>query len=163
MKRFIVFVPVILAAALETGCATPATAGHPGTSPRSEVQATRILDRHRARREFPGAVLALRDPSGATVTVTTGGAGPAPGAAPNSVTSPGPISILASSPEPMGYSTGGEPVSTSSRQPSKTSVAVWKFAFDFTVSALPGRTTCPSRETDRTAGSRGGSGPAGQP
>ena len=55
MKRFVVFVPVILAAALETGCATSAMAGHPATSTRSETRATRILDRHRAR-EFPGGV-----------------------------------------------------------------------------------------------------------
>jgi D-alanyl-D-alanine carboxypeptidase len=45
-------------------------------------RATRILERHRARREFPGAVLALRDPSGAPVTVTAGTADPTRGAIP---------------------------------------------------------------------------------
>jgi D-alanyl-D-alanine carboxypeptidase len=62
--------PVALAAA--AGCATPATAGRSGGASRSELRAARILDRHRARREFPGAVLALRDPSGASFTVTSG-------------------------------------------------------------------------------------------
>jgi D-alanyl-D-alanine carboxypeptidase len=75
--------PVTLVAAVTAGCATTATAGHPGPSARSlELRATRILDSHRARREFPGAVLALRGPSGAPVTVTAGTAGVTPASAP---------------------------------------------------------------------------------
>ena len=64
--------PITLAVAVTTGCATPATAHHPGAASRPELQATRVLDRHRARREFPGAVLALRDPSGESIIVTAG-------------------------------------------------------------------------------------------
>jgi D-alanyl-D-alanine carboxypeptidase len=75
--------PMILAATVAVGCAAPATVGHPGASSRSlELRATRVLDRHRAHREFPGAVLALRDPSGASVTVTAGTADASRGGAP---------------------------------------------------------------------------------
>jgi len=74
--------PVTLAAAA-AGFATPAMAASPDTSPRSsELRAARILDSHLARREFPGAVLALRDPSGTRVTVTAGTADPARGSGP---------------------------------------------------------------------------------
>jgi D-alanyl-D-alanine carboxypeptidase len=76
------FLPVTLAAAVTQACATPATAGRSGASSRSELRAKRILDRHRARHEFPGAMLALREPSGASVTVTSGTADPTPGGAP---------------------------------------------------------------------------------
>jgi D-alanyl-D-alanine carboxypeptidase len=72
--------PVSLAAALTAGCATSATAGRSDASSRSELRAARILDGHRARREFPGAVLAMRDPSGASFTVTSGAAEPTTGA-----------------------------------------------------------------------------------
>jgi D-alanyl-D-alanine carboxypeptidase len=85
MKYFILphpFLPLIFAATATASCATTATAGHPDASSRSELRATRILDRHRTRREFPGAVLALRDPSGVSVTVTAGSAGPTQGGAP---------------------------------------------------------------------------------
>src|SRR5512135_1183487 len=76
-------VSLVLAAAVAAGCATPATAGHPGASTRSlEQRAARVLESHRARREFPGAVLALRDPSGAPVTVTAGSADAARGGVP---------------------------------------------------------------------------------
>lgn len=71
-----------LAAVVTAGRAAPAVAGHPGAPGRSELQAARILDRHRARREFPGAALALRDPGGAFVTVAAGTAGPTDGGAP---------------------------------------------------------------------------------
>jgi len=75
--------PVTLVAAVAAGCATSATAGHPGPSAQSlELRAARILDGHRARREFPGAVLALRGSSGALVTVTSGTSGAAPTGAP---------------------------------------------------------------------------------
>ena len=77
----LLFLPVALAAAVSAGCATPAAAGHTGSSSRPELRAARILDRHRARREFPGAVLALRDPSGPSFTVTAGTADPSPGGA----------------------------------------------------------------------------------
>jgi D-alanyl-D-alanine carboxypeptidase len=76
MNRFRIayrlLLPLTLAAAVAAGCSTPATAGRAGSPSRSELRATRILDSHRARREFPGAVLALRDPSGASFTVTSG-------------------------------------------------------------------------------------------
>ena len=74
--------PVILAAAFTAACATPGAGGRPGASSRSDLRATRILERHRARGEFPGAVLALRDPWGASFTVTAGSADPTPGGAP---------------------------------------------------------------------------------
>jgi D-alanyl-D-alanine carboxypeptidase len=73
---------VTLAAAVPTGCATPSTADRPGASRPSELRAARILDSHRARREFPGAVLALREPSGASVTVAAGTADASDGGAP---------------------------------------------------------------------------------
>ena len=74
--------PVTLVAAVAAGCATPAAAGLSSASSRFELRATQILDRHRARREFPGAVLALREPSGASVTVKTGTADPTGSGAP---------------------------------------------------------------------------------
>jgi len=69
-----------LAASITEGCAARATMAHTSASSRSEARATQVLDRHRARREFPGAVLALRDPSGASFTTTTGTANPTTGA-----------------------------------------------------------------------------------
>lgn len=80
--------PAILAAAVTAGCANPTLAGHPRASSRSELRATRILDRHRARREFPGAVLALRDASGTSFTVTSGTADPRQGGAPLDASAP---------------------------------------------------------------------------
>ena len=77
-----------LVAAVTVGYATPARAGHSSESSRAELQATRILDRHRARREFPGAVLALHDPSGTSFTVTAGVADPAKGRAPIDASTP---------------------------------------------------------------------------
>jgi D-alanyl-D-alanine carboxypeptidase len=68
--------------ALAAGCATAATADRSGAARRSELRAARILERHRARREFPGAVLALRDPSGASFTVGSGTVAPGRGGAP---------------------------------------------------------------------------------
>ncbi|HET7824963.1 MAG TPA: DUF6268 family outer membrane beta-barrel protein [Anaeromyxobacter sp.] len=73
-------VPFTLAAAVTAGCSTAATARPPTASSRAELRATQILDRHRARGEFPGAILALRDPSGASFTVTSGAADAAGGA-----------------------------------------------------------------------------------
>ena len=69
--------PVTLASVV-TACATTA----PGHSSRSELRATRVLERHRARHEFPGAALALRDPSGASSIVMAGTADPTHSGAP---------------------------------------------------------------------------------
>ncbi len=73
---------VALAVAFSAGCATTASGGHPGASSVSEVRARQILERHRSRREFPGAVVALRVPSGASVIVTAGTADQTQGGAP---------------------------------------------------------------------------------
>jgi D-alanyl-D-alanine carboxypeptidase len=74
---------VTLVAAVTVGCATRAAASPSSASSRSfEDRAARVLDRHRAQGEFPGAVLALRDPSGRSVTVTAGTAAPSAGGAP---------------------------------------------------------------------------------
>lgn len=73
---------VTLAGIVTAGCVTAPMAAQPGTPSASELRAKRILERHRARREFPGAVLALRDPSGASFTVTAGVADPTGGGAP---------------------------------------------------------------------------------
>ncbi len=43
-----------LAASITEGCAARATMAHTSASSRSELRATRILDRHRARRRVPG-------------------------------------------------------------------------------------------------------------
>ena len=67
---------VTLAAIATASCVTASMAGQADTPSRSELRATRILERHRARHEFPGAVLTLRDPSGASFTVTAGVADP---------------------------------------------------------------------------------------
>ncbi len=69
-------VPITLVVAVAARCATPSAAGHSGASSVSELRATEILETHRARREFPGAVLALRDAFGTSVTVTAGTADP---------------------------------------------------------------------------------------
>lgn len=77
MSRIVhLLLPAALAAALSAGCATSGAARRPEGSRRSEARAARVLERHRASREFPGAVLALRDPSGALVSVTAGSADP---------------------------------------------------------------------------------------
>ncbi len=65
-------VPATLAAVVTAGCATTAAKPSSDAPSRSELQATRILHRHLARHEFPGAVLALRDPSGTSFTVAAG-------------------------------------------------------------------------------------------
>lgn len=80
--------PMSLAAIVTAGCATASVAGDSGAMTRSERQATRVLERHRARREFPGAVLALRDPSGAWCTVTSGVADVARASAPIDTSAP---------------------------------------------------------------------------
>ncbi|HEY6099617.1 MAG TPA: DUF6268 family outer membrane beta-barrel protein [Anaeromyxobacter sp.] len=63
--------PATIAAEVLAGV-NASKAGQPATPSRSELRATRILERHRARHEFPGAVLTLRDPAGASFTVTAG-------------------------------------------------------------------------------------------
>ncbi len=72
--------PLTLVAAVAAGCAAPAAMRVSTESSRFEPRVAQILDRHRARREFPGAVLALRDPSGTSFTVTAGSADPTTGA-----------------------------------------------------------------------------------
>ncbi len=64
--------PSTLAAILAAGAVSPATVRGAGASGRSQERATRILERHRARHEFPGARLALRDPAGTSFTVADG-------------------------------------------------------------------------------------------
>ena len=71
------FLRLIVVAAVVAGRAAAATPGHAAPPSESELRAARILERHRVRREFPGEVLALRDPSGAPITVTAGTADPA--------------------------------------------------------------------------------------
>lgn len=61
-----------LAATVTAGSASPATASNAGASSHSELRASHILERHLARREFPGAVLTLREPSSSTFTITAG-------------------------------------------------------------------------------------------
>jgi len=74
--------PALLACAGAAGCATPAASGPPAVSSPAELRAARILERHRARGEFPGAVLSVRGASGPPITVTAGTTGPAAGDAP---------------------------------------------------------------------------------
>lgn len=83
-----VLLAVALAAAVTASWVPPATAGNSGARSRSEVRAMRILERHRARHEFPGAVLALRDPAGDSFTITAGVADPNQPAAPIDVNTP---------------------------------------------------------------------------
>lgn len=73
--------PATVAVAITAGCATT-SAGGSGPPRGTELRAKAVLDRHRARNEFPGAVLAVRDPDGASFTVTTGVADPTRGGAP---------------------------------------------------------------------------------
>lgn len=80
--------PVTLANAITASCATSAPARHPAASSPSEIQAKRILDRHRAQNEFPGARLALREPSGVSFIVTAGTTGAGPRAAPVDTSTP---------------------------------------------------------------------------
>ena len=63
---------VTLAGIITASCLTASMAAQPDSQSRSELRAKRILERHLARREFPGAALALRDPSGPSFTVTAG-------------------------------------------------------------------------------------------
>ena len=70
-----------LAATVASSCVPPVMARDSDARSRLEHRARRILERHHARREFPGAVLALREPSGATFTVTAGAPDPSQGGA----------------------------------------------------------------------------------
>jgi D-alanyl-D-alanine carboxypeptidase len=81
MSRITPHLLLQVALAVTAGCATATTAGTSRAPSQAERRATRILDRHRARHEFPGAVLALRDRSGASFTVTAGAADPTRGSA----------------------------------------------------------------------------------
>ncbi len=72
MSRIVLGLSVSLALAVTAACVATASASPSGPVSRSELRAARILESHRARREFPGAVLALRDSSGASFTVTAG-------------------------------------------------------------------------------------------
>lgn len=83
-----VLLPLTLAATLTASLVIPAAAGDSGGSSPSELRATRILDRHRARHEFPGAVMSLRGPSGASFTVTTGVADVTKGGVPIDASTP---------------------------------------------------------------------------
>ncbi len=74
--------PLTLAATVTAGSVSPATVRDAVASSRSELRARWIIKRHLARREFPGAVLTLREPSGLTFTVTAGVADPSQGSAP---------------------------------------------------------------------------------
>lgn len=69
-----------LAAAVAAGWPISAAAGQPAAPGQAELRAARILERHRARGEFPGAVLAMRSAPGARFTVTAGTVSPASGA-----------------------------------------------------------------------------------
>lgn len=64
--------PVILSATVTAGTVHSALAQDVIASSRSELRARRIVERHIARGEFPGALLTLREPSGLTFTVTAG-------------------------------------------------------------------------------------------
>jgi D-alanyl-D-alanine carboxypeptidase len=68
--------PFALAATVTAGGVSPATTHNSGVLSHSELRASQILERHLARREFPGAVLTLREPSGLAFTITAGVAGP---------------------------------------------------------------------------------------
>src|SRR5262249_51165093 len=67
---------------------------------------------------------------------------PAPGAPPRSATSPGPTSIRARSPTPIGYSVGGLPPSTSSPPPTRTPAAVRSRPPAMGPPPLPRRAVC---------------------
>lgn len=64
--------PLAVAACVTAGAVSSAMAQDAGGASRSERRAKRILERHLARREFPGAVVALRHPAGGSITVTAG-------------------------------------------------------------------------------------------
>lgn len=71
-----------LAAIVTSGCVTASLASPSNAPSQLELRASQILERHRARREFPGGVMALREASGASFTVTSGLADPDHGSAP---------------------------------------------------------------------------------
>ncbi|MFY3742496.1 DUF6268 family outer membrane beta-barrel protein [Anaeromyxobacter sp. Red801] len=78
-RRLVARLLLMLTLAAAAALGWPARAsGGPSTDPsRSlEPRATRVLERHLARREFPGAVLALRPRAGGTLLVTAGTADP---------------------------------------------------------------------------------------
>jgi D-alanyl-D-alanine carboxypeptidase len=79
---------VALTAVLTAGSAIPARTSPPGPPSRLELRAQRILERHRARHEFPGAVLTLHDPSGDWFNVTAGVADPSQSSAPLDLNAP---------------------------------------------------------------------------
>ena len=83
-----VLVWLTLAATVTACSARPSTAAHSDARSQAELRAARILERHRARHEFPGAVLTLRDPSGELFTVTAGAAGPDANSPPIDVNTP---------------------------------------------------------------------------
>jgi len=79
---------VILGAAVSAGGVAPAAADPSDTPSRSELRAMRIVERHLARHEFPGAVLTTRDPSGTSFTVRAGVADPTKAGIPIDVHTP---------------------------------------------------------------------------
>ncbi len=82
------FLSLTIATAVTAGRVPAATAAHSGAPDRSELRATRILERHRARHEFPGAVLTLCDASGTSFTVTAGVSDPNRRSAPIDASTP---------------------------------------------------------------------------
>lgn len=68
----LLLVPLAVSACITVGGVSSASAQDGAGASRSELRARRILERHLARREFPGAVLTLRDPAGASFTITAG-------------------------------------------------------------------------------------------
>ncbi len=81
----------LAAAVVATGSVAPAAAGPPVSTrapSRLELRARKVLERHLARHEFPGAVLALRDPSGDSFTITAGSADATQRSAPIDVDTP---------------------------------------------------------------------------
>ncbi|MDM7916121.1 MAG: hypothetical protein QUU85_12770, partial [Candidatus Eisenbacteria bacterium] len=70
-----------------------------GVSNTLELRARRIIERHRARAEFPGAVLTVHEPSRPAWTITGGVAKVGPGASPIDPATPW-ICLLYTSPSP---------------------------------------------------------------
>ncbi len=80
--------PLAVAACVTAGGASSVMAQDGSGASPSQLRAKRILERHLARHEFPGAVLAMREPSGGSFTITAGAADLTQASAPIDVNTP---------------------------------------------------------------------------
>lgn len=115
--------PLAVAACVAAGVSSAVAQDASGAN-HSVVRAKRILESHLARHEFPGVVLALHQPSGASTTITAGAAGLDRAGAPIDSAARGPAAFI-------GAETLADVVGKDVAPPSVPSVSVGYRVFSF--------------------------------